>query len=200
MWMVQPKKAKKIQTQFTGGGDCINYPGKVAIPTAETLVEKLIFNSVISTEDAQFMTMDISNFYLMTPLSRPNYIWIKLSNIRGKIIKDYNLLEKATKNESIYIKANKGMYGLLHARLLANKLLKKWLNTHGYWQSKLVPAIWKHDWHPIQFTLVVDDFGVRYVGKEHALHLKASLKEDYKVTTKWDGKLYISITLDWDYK
>jgi hypothetical protein len=52
----------------------------------------------------------------------------------------------------------------------------------------------------VQFTLVVDDFGVKYVGKEHALHLKQTLTADYAVTTEWDGKRYIGITLDWDYK
>jgi hypothetical protein len=55
-------------------GDRINYPGTVATPTAEILVTKMLFNSVISTKDARFMTMDISNFYLMTPLHGPKFI------------------------------------------------------------------------------------------------------------------------------
>ena len=53
---------------------------------------------------------------------------------------------------------------------------------------------------PIQFTLVVDNFGVKYVGEEHALHLKQTLEENYKVTTEWDVTRYIRIRLDWDYK
>ena len=71
---VQPKKAKPNRTRFTVGGDRINYPGKVATPTAEMLVAKMLFNSVISTRGAWFMTMDISNFYLMTPLHQPEFI------------------------------------------------------------------------------------------------------------------------------
>ena len=47
---------------------------------------------------------------------------------------------------------------------------------------------------------MVDDFGVKYVGKEHALHLKATLERDYKVTNDWTGNRYIGITLDWDYE
>jgi hypothetical protein len=35
---------------------------------------KMLFISEISTKDACFMTMDISNFYLMTPLHRPEFI------------------------------------------------------------------------------------------------------------------------------
>jgi len=86
------------------------------------------------------------------------------------------------------------------AGLLANKLLEKHLNKHGYRQSKLVPGLWKHDTRPIQFTLVVDNFGVKYVGEEHAQHLKNTLEEHYKLTCDWTGTGYIGITLDWDYK
>ena len=197
---VRPEKAERNRTRFTVGGDRINYPGEVATPTAEMLVAKMLFNSVISTKGAKFMTMDISNFYLMTPLSRPEYIRIKLTDIPDEIIREYNLDEKATKDGSIYIEANKGMYGLPQSGLLANELLEKRLNKHGYRQSKLVPGLWKHDTRPIQFTLVVDDFGVKYVGEEHALHLKKALEGDYKVTTDWTGARYIGITLDWDYK
>jgi hypothetical protein len=91
------------------------------------------------------------------------------------------------------------MYGLPQAGLLANKLLKKQLNKHRYQQIKLVPGLWKHDTRPIQFTLVVNDFGMKYVCKEHEQHLKNVLEEHFKLTCDWTGKRYIGITLDWDY-
>ena len=47
---------------------------------------------------------------------------------------------------------------------------------------------------------MVDDFGIKYVGKEHDLHLKVTLERDYKVTNDWTGNRYIGITLDWDYE
>jgi hypothetical protein len=197
---VQPEKAEPNQIRFTVGGDRINYPGTVATPTVKMLVAKMLFNSVISTKDAHFMTMDISNFYLMTPLHCPEIIRMKLSNIPDEVlIEEYKLREKATKNGSIYIKAKQGMYGLPQSGLLANELLEKCLNKHGYRQSKLVPSLWKHDTWPIQFTLVVDDFEVKYVGKEHAQHLKNTLEQHYKLTCDWTGTRYIGITLDWDY-
>jgi hypothetical protein len=47
---------------------------------------------------------------------------------------------------------------------------------------------------------VVDDFGVKYVGKEHADHLISCLKtETYKLTEDWAGDLYCGISLRWDY-
>ena len=56
--------------------------------------------------------MDISNFYLMTPLKRPEYIRLKLTDIPEDIIVEYGLSNKASKDGSIYIETNKGMYGL----------------------------------------------------------------------------------------
>jgi hypothetical protein len=197
---IRPEKKEKERTRFVVGGDRINYPGEVATPTADMLVAKLLFNSVVSTKDAMFMTLDISNFYLMTPLKRPEYIRINIKDIPDEIVLEYKLKDIAMPNGSVHIVANRGMYGLPQSGLLANELLEKRLNKRGYHQSKLVPGLWKHEWRPVQFTLVVDDFGVKYVGKEHAQHLKKTLEENYTVTTEWDGTRYIGITLDWDYK
>jgi hypothetical protein len=75
------------------GGNRINYPGKVATSTTEVLVAKMLFNSVISTKGARFMTMDISNFYLITPLHRAEFLQIKLSDIPNKVVREYKLSE-----------------------------------------------------------------------------------------------------------
>ncbi len=125
MCTVRPKKAEPNRTRFTVGGDRINYLGKVTTPTAEMLVAKMLFNSVISTKGACFMTMDISNFYHMTPLHQPEFIRMKLSDILDKVIEEYKLREKATPDGSIYIRAKRGMYSLPQSGLLANKLLEK---------------------------------------------------------------------------
>ncbi len=198
--MIRPEKKETHCTRFVVGGNKINYPGKVATPTAEMLVAKLLFNSIISTHGAQFMTMDIANFYLMTPLKRPEYVKIKLSDIPEEIIVKYKLHNLENADGSVYIEANRGMYGLPQLGLIANELLEKQLNRHGYWQSKLVPGLWKHDTRPIQFTLVVDDFGVKYTQQEDVEHLKSVIERDYTVTADWTGNRYIGITLDWDYK
>ena len=64
----RPEKSERNQTRYEVGGNHINYSGEVATPTAEMLVAKLILNIVISTPEAWFMTMDISNSYFMMPL------------------------------------------------------------------------------------------------------------------------------------
>jgi hypothetical protein len=49
------------------------------------------------------------------------------------------------------------------------------------------------------FTLIVDDFGVKYFDDAAAKHLLAALRKLYEITVDWTGSLYIGITLDWDY-
>ena len=88
-----------------------------------------------------------------------------MDNFPDKNIEEYNLKEKVNKKGMICIEVTKGMYGLPQVGLLAHELLEERLNKHGYFQSKLVPGLWTHKTRPITFTLVVDDFGVKYVGK-----------------------------------
>ena len=71
------------------------------------------------------------------------------------------------------------------------------MNTYS--QSRSVPGLWTHTTRPISFTLVVDDFGVKYVGKENAVHLISILKQHYEISEDWTGNKYIGITFDWDY-
>jgi hypothetical protein len=91
------------------------------------------------------------------------------------------------------------MYGLPQAGLLANVLLAKRLGKHGYSPVPHIHGLWTHKWRPIKFSLVVDDFGVMYVNREHEEHLKAALKENYDISTDWDGALYCGIKLKWNY-
>ena len=199
--VIRPEKAEIHRTRFVVVANKINYPGEVATPTAKMLVAKLLLNSVISTPGAQFMTMDISNFYLMSPLKRPEYVKRKVSDIPEEIIVEYKLRELATPDGSVYIKITKGMYGLPQAGLLANEQLEVQLNKHGYKQSKLVPGLWRHSTCKIQFTLYISSrqFWSKVHTSRGAEHLKAVLEQDYTVTVDWSGRQYIGITLDWDY-
>ena len=78
-------------------------------------------------------------------------------------------------------------------------MLEKRLNKAGYKKSGFTPGVWTHTWRPISFTLCVDDFGVKYVGKKHAEHLISVLKQDYTISQDWTGAKYLGINLDWDY-
>ena len=92
-----------------------------------------------------------------------------------------------------------GMYGLPEAEILTNKLLKKWLSKHGYYECQVTPDLYRHVWCPIMFILVVDDFGVKCQRIQHAKHLKEALDKYYEVAVDWKGRIFFGITLNLNY-
>ena len=48
----------------------------------------------------------------------------------------------------------------------------------GYYECAHTPGLWGHVTRPIKLTLVIDYFGVKYVGKEHIEHLRTALKKN----------------------
>ncbi len=98
-------------------------------------------------------------------------MWLKLLDMLDDVIEQYKLLDIATPDGYVFCKIRQGMYWLPQAGIIAQELLAKWLKEHGYLQSETTPGLWTHEWRLITFSLVVDNFGVKYIGKEHAQHL-----------------------------
>ena len=124
----------------------------------------------------------------------PEYVKIKLSDIPQEFIDEYNLTAYVH-DGWIFFEVIKGCYGLPQSGKLANNLLCKQLCTACYYEAATTPGLWWHKWWPIQFCLLVDDFGIEYVGEKHALHLKSTLLEHYKITENWEGKKFAGINL-----
>ena len=100
----------------------------------------------------------------------------------------------------IYMWIIRGIYGLPQAGKLANDLLKKRLAEEDYFEVDHIPGLFKHKWRPIWFALVVDDFGIKYVGEEHRDHLLSILNKYYEMETDYNGELYCGITLKRNYE
>jgi hypothetical protein len=195
----KPHKKEKERVLLTVGGNILNYSGDVATDTTNITTFKILINSTLSTEDAAMMMMDIKNYYLGTPMPRFEYMKMLLSFFPGEIVKRYNLNALAV-DGWVYIEIRKGMYGLKQAGLLANQLLQNRLAPFGYYPARHTPGLWLHRKRPLSFTLVVDDFTVKYVGKQHAEHLREALLRTYELTTDWTATVYSGMTLKWDYK
>jgi hypothetical protein len=197
---IREQKAEPERTRLTVGGNLINYPGDTSAPTADLTTFKTLINSTLSTPNARMCCLDVKNYYLNTPMDRPEYMRIPLYLIPEEIINEYHLREKVHTDGNIYIEINKGMYGLPQAGILANKLLAQRIGKHGYYQCRHTPGLWRHIDRPITFALVVDDFAIKYVGREHAQHLLSLLQRDYEaVSEDWEATLFCGITLKWDY-
>ncbi len=195
---VRPTKADPNQTRITIGGNTINYTSDCGTKTGSLETVKRVINSTLSTPGAKYMTADLSNFYLNTPLDRPECARIQLSVIHQEVIDEYKLKQYAH-NGWIYYELSNGMYGLKQAGKLANDLLSERVLKHGYYQCATTPGLWRHKWRPVIFVLIVDDFGIQYTGRQHAEHLLAAHQENYEVTTDWDGTKFAGIDLKWDY-
>jgi hypothetical protein len=193
----KPHKQEKERVRLTVGGDKLDYSSDVATSTADITTFKILINSTLSTEDAAMMMMDIKNYYLGTPLPRFEYMKMLLSRFPKEIIQKYNLTALAV-DGWVYIEIRKGMYGLKQAGLLANQLLQTRLAPFGYYPARHTPRLWLHKTRPISFTLVVDDIAVKYVGKQHAEHLRNALLQTHELTTDWTATVYSGMTLKWD--
>ena len=81
-----PTKDDPNRTRITIGGNTIAYFGDTGTKTGSLELVKCVLNSVVSRPKAKFMTIDISNYYLNTPLDRPEFCRIKLEVIPQQLL------------------------------------------------------------------------------------------------------------------
>ena len=192
-------KSEVNRVRVTVGGNILDYPGATTTNCASLAKKECLLNSTISTPDARFMTLDIKDFYYGTPMSRYEYMQLALNFFLDKIIEQYKLCSLISPNGWIYIDIRKGMPGLKQAGHIANGRLKIHLAQFGYAPVPRTPTFWKHATRDITFSLVVDDYGVKYVGKENADHFIQALKKQYTISMDWVGSLFCGLHIQWDY-
>ena len=90
--------------------------------------------------------------------------------------------QKATPDGYVYLEICKGNLWIAPVRIVGVTVIEE--NIRNAWVQKNhnIAMVWTHHWCPIQFALVVDDFGVKYTGKENAKFLMIGLKYDYKIS------------------
>ncbi len=96
----------------------------------------------------------------------------------------------------VHLEIQKVVWGLPQAGILANKRLQRKLTPFGYFKHISTPGLWYHKTWPIFFTLVVNDFEVKYVNQDNIDHLIALIKMTYTLTSNWMGNLYYGICLN----
>jgi hypothetical protein len=197
---IRPQKDEPNRMRLTAGGDRLPYGGKKSTETAGLETTKILLNSVVSTPGARFACFDISNMYLNTKLPSPEYMKIHQSLIPQEVMDEYNIAQFLDEHGYAYVKITGAIYGLAQSGYLANQDLIKNLAPYGYYPSKRTPGLWHHKTRPIKFSLVTDDFGVKYENKADAQHLLDSIKAKYPVKADWTGSKYIGIDLNWNYE
>ena len=128
-------------------------------------------------------------------MARYEYMKLALACIQDEIIEKYSL-RSLSSDGWVYLDIRKGMPGLNQAGRIANDRLKAHLAKFGFAPVTRTPALWRHDTKPIFFSLVVDDFGVKSIGKENADQLIQALQKLYTVYIDWTGSLFCGLTID----
>ena len=77
----RPEKTDPYRTILTLGEDRVNYPGDRGTPIVELDTVKLLLNSIVSIINAKFMTIDIKDFYLNTPMIQSEYMRLRFRDL-----------------------------------------------------------------------------------------------------------------------
>ena len=72
-------------------GDRSDYTGAVSANTASLETVMVLLNATVSEPNARFTTADVKDFFLMSDLERPGYMWILLTQIPARIQSAYNV-------------------------------------------------------------------------------------------------------------
>ena len=198
----RPLKNDQYRVRITVGGDKLIYLDDAGSPAANLTETKLLVNSTISDakRGARFMSADIKDYFLATPMKNCEYMKVQYKHIPLDIRHQYNLEQKVTADNCIYIRIKKGMYGLKQAAILAYTQLKEKLLPHGYTPVTGTVGLWEHSTRKTKFCLCVDDFGIKYFSKDDANHLLQAIGQHYTYTTDWGGNNYCGLHFQWNYE
>ena len=108
-------------------------------------------------------------------------------------------LDKVEFNGWVCVEIRQGAYGLPQVVMLANDMLKERFKLAGYYPTSNIPGLCWHQLRPIMFALVVDDFGVDFIGKGHVKHLVDALNSHYEIAEDLECEKYPGIDLKWNY-
>ena len=88
--------------------------------------------------------------------------------------------------------------GLKQAGRIAQYQLVNHLAKYRYAPVARTLSLWTHPTCNIAFKLVVNDFSIKYVDKNHLDHLLNAIHDMYSVTVDMTGSKYLGLTLKWN--
>lgn len=109
-------------------------PDDTESPATNILETTLLVNSTISDAKygTRFFTVNIVNYFLASPMKRSEYMKVRSKYLPKDVIELYNLKKLITEDGYVYIRKDKGIYGLKNAVILAYDNFKAHLEPFGY--------------------------------------------------------------------
>ena len=195
-------KIQRVRGTY-GGNKKSAYDGPTSSPVADISLVKIHWNSVISDRrnlktDTRYSCIDLKDFYLKSTLPVPGWIQVPIKDISQSILAAHDLI-KYIVDGHILCRVDGTMYGHPYAGRGANIDLVAHLLAHDFTQDSNIPCLFTHRTRCISFTLVVDDFGVKYNIIDDFNFLVNTLKKKYELHVDLTGAKYLGVRLDWDY-
>lgn len=201
-------KANTIDRRVRGtlGGDRINYNGPTMSHVADPIAILIHQISVISDRrnkgtNTRYITADASDFYLGSKLKRPEWMWIPISHMSEQTIEKHDL-RQYVHNKKILFQVNGTIYGHPASGHIAQNDLIEHLKKYDYTSTREVPCLFTHPTSGISFTLVVDDFGIKYTNDDNLKQFLSILQQPiskWKIKVDRTGGKYNGIRLNWNY-
>ena len=109
----RPQKDDPNRVRITAGGDKMKgtFDGEISTRAADLTTSKVMWNSVLSTTDAKYMTIDIKNFFPTAPLEKYEYMKMPLSVFPQHVKDQYNLDALAVRGY-VFLEMRWALYGL----------------------------------------------------------------------------------------
>jgi hypothetical protein len=159
------RSLRKKRVRWTIGGNNIKVGYDVGTKTtALPTVNVLFFHSIVFTHSF-LATIDIVDYYLETLLPSPESVRIDVSSISLPTLTKLGLLPFLRHSHGkpfLFCDVLKTVPGLPQSGLLSQLRLIALLSQHGFSSETSTPMLFHHHIHSTAFTLVVDDFLVRY--------------------------------------
>jgi hypothetical protein len=195
-------RVRKRRVRWTIGGDRIEVGYDVGTNTAALPTVNALFHSIVSTHSCM-ATIDIVDYYLGALLPSPESVRIDVSSISLPTLTKLGLLP--------FLRHSHGkpfffcdvlklslVFPNLQSGLLSQLRLISLLTQHGFSETS-TPMLFRHHTHSTAFTLVVDDFLVRYSHPSELDHLVSCLStlDELKVHRDLPRYTYLGYTLDY---
>jgi hypothetical protein len=184
----------------TAGGDRIFVDYDVSSSTASLTTLKILLNACLS-ENANFATIDLTDFYLGSLLPDLEYIKIYVDDYPAETLLNLGLTNFVQYDKSnkkfVYCAIQKTMYGLAMSGKLCKLDLVALLKSFGFHETQ-TPCLFRHATRNITFCLVVDDFGIKYDTQEDLEYLVSCLSSKYHVKVHPVGTKYLGFTIDYN--
>ena len=196
----------KIHTEFrvrgTYGGNLPSYFGPVSTTSAEYATTKALWLSTLANvkhtdPNTRFVTMDLVDFYLGTPLDKPAYMRFQSSTFPQEIINEFDL-SSFISNGEIIVSVHKCMYGHPAAGFLSHKLIVSKFQEGGFSENPLVSGLFSNG--KTTFVLIVDDLGIKVNSDDELDNIERIITDaGWKVKIDKSGSKFLGMRLNWNY-